>query len=301
MSNNPLVSIIIPTYKSNKSLKESIDSVLKQTYENVEVIVVDDNNPNTEYRVRTEIIMEDYMNNPKVVYIQHKKNQNGSAARNTGFKFSKGEYICFLDDDDIFLQTKIEKQIAYLEKNSQFQAVYTWRQHYGEVVKNNKTGDLSEELLSLSFTPYTSSIMLKRECYKNLKGFDEGYRRHQDYEFLLRFFELYSIGVVSEPLVEIKGNNVDNTLHGRDLEQLKEQFLGQFFSHIERINQYKAGFKSLVYSRHYSTVFWDYIKRFKLGAAFRVFLNYSFKYGFTYWNCLGRNLLLYAKIKSRKN
>ena len=113
---NELVSIIIPTYKRNEKLKKAIESILKQTYQNIEIIVVDDNNPNTEYRKKNEILMQSYIKNSKVKYIKHEKNKNGAAARNTGINAANGKYIGFLDDDDEFLPTKIEKQVDVLEK-----------------------------------------------------------------------------------------------------------------------------------------------------------------------------------------
>ena len=79
-----LVSVIIPTYGGNESLKRALDSVLYQDYSPFEVIVVDDNNPGTEQRMKTESIMDAYKDNKKVIYIRHRKNRNGSAARNTG-------------------------------------------------------------------------------------------------------------------------------------------------------------------------------------------------------------------------
>lgn len=296
MSDAQLVSIIIPTYKSGDTLKVAIDSALDQTYQNIEVIIVDDNNPNTVHRLKTESIMELYKNNSRIKYIQHKKNKNGSAARNTGFRKSSGEYICFLDDDDVFLKNKVQKQVDYLEKNEQFDAVYCWRFQNGEVVKYKKTGNLSEELLTLSYTPYTSSIMLRRHCYVALNGFDETYRRHQDYEFILRFFESHSIGVINEPLLKIIGNQVDNTLRGKDLESLKNKFLNQFSEQINRIDKKCSGFRKLVYSRHYSSVFWSYFKQFEFFSAFRIFIIYSFRGGLTFWMSLFRYLKAYLKV-----
>ena len=95
MSNKPLVSVIIPTYSRPVFLKRCLDSVLNQTYPNIEVFVVDDNNPDTDARSETEKTMEAYKENPRVTYLKHEKNKNGSAARNTGWKASHGEYITF--------------------------------------------------------------------------------------------------------------------------------------------------------------------------------------------------------------
>lgn len=301
MDKKPLVSVIIPTYKSNTTLKAAIESVLNQTYDNIEIIVVDDNDPKTKYRETTEICMKEYANNSKVVYIKHEKNKNGAAARNTGFKISKGDYICFLDDDDNFLETKVEKQVRFLENHGKFHGVYTWRYQNKKIIKYCKSGDLSEELLSLTFTPYTSSIMLKRECYKVLNGFDESYRRHQDYEFLLRFFEFYLIGVIEEPLVQIVGNNVDNALHGRELELLKQQFLKNFSSHIERIERERKGFKKLVYAKHYSSLFWDCLSRGKITIATRVLIKYSFMCNVVFWKTLFSSFQSRVKAKMADN
>ena len=79
-----MVSVIIPTYKRADYLTRAIDSVLNQTYNNIEIIVVDDNNSNSTDRKNTESIMQKYNENSKIKYIKHSKNMNGSAARNTG-------------------------------------------------------------------------------------------------------------------------------------------------------------------------------------------------------------------------
>ena len=102
---NNLVTIVIPTYKRPDQLKRVIDSCLSQTYSNVEIIVVDDNYPETEYRKATEKVMHLY-NNKNIKYIKHDKNRNGSAARNTGLANATGKYITFVDDDDILYQEK---------------------------------------------------------------------------------------------------------------------------------------------------------------------------------------------------
>ena len=124
MNKNLKVSTIITTYRRADMLKRAIDSVLNQTYSNIEVIVVDDNDEKSEDRKNTEEIMTSYANNPKVKYIKHKVNMNGAAARNTGIKNSTGEIVCFLDDDDWYLETKIEKQLEFLCKNKDYKAVY---------------------------------------------------------------------------------------------------------------------------------------------------------------------------------
>ena len=130
----PLVSVIIPTYKSCDTLCRAIQSVLNQTYDNIEVIVVDDNNPNTPERAATEELMLRYKTESEVHYIKHEFNKNGSAARNTGFRHSSGEYLCFLDDDDYFLKDKLQLQVEYMQSNPQYDANYCWRIDRGKEV-----------------------------------------------------------------------------------------------------------------------------------------------------------------------
>lgn len=120
----PLISVIIPTYKRASFLARAINSVLEQTYPQVEIIVVDDNNPDSEFRAETEKIMGNYINVPSVQYVRHTQNCNGAAARNTGIECSRGMYICFLDDDDWYMPHKLEKQYQYLQQYPQYRAVY---------------------------------------------------------------------------------------------------------------------------------------------------------------------------------
>ena len=103
-----LVSVVIPTFRRPDKLERAIESVLAQTYPRVEVIVVDDNDPDTEGRLLTEQIMFRYVANSRVRYIKHEHNKNGSAARNTGARNSDAEFVAFLDDDDEFFPEKIE-------------------------------------------------------------------------------------------------------------------------------------------------------------------------------------------------
>ena len=105
----PLVSVIIPTYKRSDFLCTTIDSVLAQTYPNIEIIVVDDNGLGTTFQQATEKRLLPYIRMKQINYICHEVNKNGSAARNTGFRASHCEYINFLDDDDELLLEKIDK------------------------------------------------------------------------------------------------------------------------------------------------------------------------------------------------
>lgn len=112
-----LVTIVIPTYSRNETLCKAIDSVLAQTYQNLEILVIDDNPEDSEWRYRTEKLMEAYKNNRKIRYIKNKKNLGGAGARNEGIKAAASEYIAFLDDDDEYYEERIEKQLECFLNN----------------------------------------------------------------------------------------------------------------------------------------------------------------------------------------
>lgn len=277
------VSVIIPTYGGSISLHDSVESVLRQTYPDIEIIVVDDNNPDTEARRSTESVMNSFVNETRVKYVKHDHNRNGAAARNTGFKNSCGDYICLLDDDDIFLPEKIEKQVIFLESHPEFDACYCWRVQEGKEIQATFTGDLSQQLLEQSFTPTTCALMLRRSCYLALNGFDESYRRHQDYEFLLRFFKKYRIGVVKEVLLEIRGNEIHNQLRGEKLYEMKAHFFSQFDKDIDRIDKSNPGFKKRVYASHFSSACKAFIRYGDYGLAIKAYRNYGVKGGLLFW------------------
>ena len=203
--NRNLVSVVIPTYKRPDYLARAINSVLNQTYNNVEIIVVDDNNPDTEARSRTEIIMEQFDDNPKVKYIKHDKNKNGSAARNTGARSSKGEYVAFLDDDDEYTPTRIESMLnRFAELTPDYGICYSryiYRMPDGKEIKSkeNKEGDLFLEALmkEIQFGSGSNNLVL-RSAYDTIGGYDESFKRNQDHEFMVRLLKKYKIAYCDE-------------------------------------------------------------------------------------------------------
>lgn len=199
---NPLVSIIIPTFARPDNLCRAIDSVLSQTYFPIEIIVVDDNGIGTTFQQETEKLLDSYIADKKIQYIKHNVNKNGSAARNTGTYVSKGEIIGYLDDDDVFLPTKVEEQVKRLQeahqKNLEVAGVYCNIEMIGCRGENFKLmstleGNLSEPLLLSEIRFNSSTIMLYRYAFDNINGWDENFLRHQDWEFCIRFFEHYKM------------------------------------------------------------------------------------------------------------
>lgn len=200
-----LVSVIIPTFNRPITLERAINSVLNQTYAKLEVIIVDDNNPNTEARVETEQLMKKYEKNSKVKYVKHEYNKNGSAARNTGFKHSSGEFIMFLDDDDEFLPCKAEVQVKCLKEHDfSWGACYTKYKRIKDgkidtVCGESREGNLYfDELCRNLFIQAGSNLMVRREAFESIGGFNEKFQRNQDIEFAVRLLKRYKLAYVDE-------------------------------------------------------------------------------------------------------
>lgn len=270
-----LVSVIIPTYRRSETLGRSINSVLKQTYTNIEIIVVDDNNENDKYRIDTEKFMNQYSQVDNLKYIKHKKNSNGSVARNTGLKYSQGEYICFLDDDDEFDSKKIEKQVKCMKKlNDEYGATYCgFNIIRGDKLLStsnpNKQGNLFKELISMDWgTGSGSNVMFKSHVLSELKGFDEKLKRHQDWDVLLRMFRKYKITLVEEPLLNIYKDSRINIPNANEFVEVKTYFLSKFKEDIENMYMYD---RQRIYKKHSLELSIAFLKNKEYKNAFKYF------------------------------
>lgn len=266
------VSIIIPTYKRSDMLCDTVESVLHQTYPNIEVIVVDDNNPDTEWRKETSSKMSIFSTDDRVKYICHEKNKNGSAARNTGIRNSTGDFFCFLDDDDFYYPDKISKQVEFLLKN-QVDACFCDYKKNGVVVCVDKNIDIARNILLEEPTPQTSGWMVTKNAVNSLNGFDESYFRHQDYEFLLRFlragFKIEKIGGI---LYERRVTLIDNNPSGLKTEQIKDKLFGDFSDFVNYYVKNEKGFRNKLYVSSYASSFKNYYKSKDIKNCIRLFI-----------------------------
>lgn len=236
-----LVSVIIPTYKGSSHLKRAIRSVLIQTYKDIEIIVVDDNEPDSDERKKTETIIES-LNSLQVNYIKHEENKNGAAARNTGMRVAKGQYICFLDDDDYILPKRIAMAVGYLEKNKQYAGVCC-----GVVFVNddcimgqmNVKADLSlvDFLMNDSVIGTGSNIFLTKKCIDEVGEFDENFIRHQDVEYMIRVLEQYQVGIIKSHYIVKCRSGHDNTPSYKKMIAVKKMFEIKFQNHINRLDE----------------------------------------------------------------
>lgn len=266
--NKNRVSIIIPTYKRPDNLHSAIHSVASQDYADKEIIIVDDNGEGSEYCLQTERVVNQAraeFPDCDIRYIRHLSNLKGAAARNTGILGSTGEYIAFLDDDDIFLPGRLSKSIEVLQKSdNSVGAVYCgylgWNSPQDDESRY-KQGNLTEQLLTLNYKSHyfhTTTATYKRYAIESINGFNEDYSRHQDLEFNLRFFEKYTVKVVKEALVRLNPapSGVDNKVYNLDMLKLKRKFLKDF---EKTINKFPEELRREIYGKHWKECY-NYIK-----------------------------------------
>ncbi|GBE39173.1 MAG TPA: glycosyltransferase [Nitrospirae bacterium] len=201
----PKVSVIIPTYNRAVQAAKAIRSVLDQTYRDLEVIVVDDcSSDDTEEAVKR-------LNDNRIVYIRHDINKGGAAARNTGIRLAKGEFIAFQDSDDEWMPEKLEKQMQVFENSPpDTGVVYTgfWRVENSKRTYipypwvTRKEGAIHEELLKGNFIT-TQAALVKKECFDKAGMFDDSLPRLQDWELWLRISKYYGFKCVDEPLLVV--------------------------------------------------------------------------------------------------
>lgn len=200
------VTAIITSYKrDSKTVQRAIDSILNQTFSDIEIILVDDNAKDSEYSPELKKLCF----SKGVMYCTQGENRGACSARNYGIKKASGEYIGFLDDDDEWLPNKIEKQLACFEKNPDIGLVYC----KGNIVdegtnsiigiynENNIRTNLNiSDLLAKDYIGSTSQPLIKKECFDKVGGFWEEQPARQDYEMWIRISQYYNLYGINDVL-----------------------------------------------------------------------------------------------------
>jgi glycosyltransferase involved in cell wall biosynthesis len=200
------VSVVIPTYQCEQYISQSIDSVLAQTFKDYEIIIIDDGSTDN-----TQELLRKYskMRNIKIF---SQSNQGPAAARNLGIRMSSGEFIAFLDADDIWLPNKLEKQITFLEKHPLIDLVYCDSYIFNEKCTRQRTlfdisrpfsGKALEELFLSDFIPLLT-VVVRRSIFNTVGFFDETVIGPEDYDLWLRICQTKPIDFIHEPLAKYR-------------------------------------------------------------------------------------------------
>ncbi len=234
---NPLVSVIIPTYNRAHLIKRSIKSVLNQTYQNLEIIVVDDGSTDD-----TKEIIESFNEN-RIKYIQHKQNKGAAAARNTGIKCSKADFIAFQDSDDEWLSEKLEKEIdAFGDSTVNVGVVYSGLWY----IKNNekkyvphlqiakKEGNVHNELLAGNFV--SGLTVIRKTCFEKVGLFNESLPSLEDWELYIRISKHFCFKFIDEPLSLAYCSSDSASINYSNLTKSSELILEEHFGDFNKKN-----------------------------------------------------------------
>lgn len=254
-----LVSCIIPSYKRADTLKRAIDSILAQTYKNIEILVVDDNIPGDEYSIALREKVNSYDKNCRVKLITQPKHINGAEARNAGVRAAKGEYIAFLDDDDEWLPDKTEKQMAILLSDPELGGVAggvtLWKNGVEFTSLSNETireKDLLYKVLIREIGLATSSFLCKKYAYEDIGGFDISLIRSQDLQLFACFLSKFRIFPITNfKTVKMHVESSINRLGERGLAKNKEDF---FSSIKDVLDNFSVVTQRRIKSAHYYEV-----------------------------------------------
>ena len=213
MTDEPRVSVIIPTYNRADTLGRAVDSTLAQTIDDIEVLVVDDGGSDG-----TQELVE-AIADPRVRYLAHDTNRGVSAARNTGLTAARGEYVAFLDSDDEWVPRKLDRQLSALVDRGE-----GWVGAYCDIASAGLSPagriaaavsellfrssapreggrELAEALLSMQvFMGPGSTLLVDREVVTSTGGFDEGLSIYEDWDLVLRVLSVGNLAYVDEPL-----------------------------------------------------------------------------------------------------
>lgn len=292
MQQSELISCVIPTHNRAAKLVQAIESILAQTYTEFEILVVDDQSADQTKQVVADMIKRDrrikYFLNP---------NKGANNARNFGIQNASGKYIAFLDDDDVWMKSKLEKQLhVFRYLGPEYGVVYCTfarKKTSGKILKRHpsrfsphRSGDILNFLLKRNFIT-TSTIFVRADVFKKSGMFDPHYKSFQDWELLTRIARDFQFYFLDEILVHVYESNDSITLDkkGRVLTKLKhlKQFMDLYSRHPR------------ILSGRYSSLGFTLVKLGRWGFAGRFFRR-SLKY-----NSLNAEALFWLTILKIRN
>ena len=243
------VSVIIPTYNRAHVLGRAIDSVLKQTEKNIEIIVVDDGSCDD-----TEALMETYVGE-KVRFVKVPENGGPSKARNRGAELAMGEYIAFQDSDDEWVPDKLEKQLALFENAQQkpgmvyccFVKKFPDKEVLyppADMPLDFKSGDIFGTLL---FRPLvgTPTMLIPQAVWKEMGGFKEELKCFEDWEFSMRVAEKYPVLLAEEPLHIAYASGESAVTESKEAVRAEFFMFREFFDYYETEQMQKQKLDSI--------------------------------------------------------
>lgn len=246
----PLVTIVTPVYNHELYLDDYFESIMSQTYQNIEVIIIDDASPDQSQKVIEKWIPELETRFKNVTYIPRTKNKGLISSCNEGLSLSKGKYICLFASDDIMMPENIYKKVNFLESNPRFGMVYsdgyylhefksklTLRYLYKKIFsrrlsqkQKHYSGDIKDILIVDNFIP-SLAVCIRKECFKVVGGYSDKYY-FEDYYMWVKISQHFLVGYIKEHLVKYR-------VHHNSMSNNPENIIKVADSRLDLLNSYK--------------------------------------------------------------
>lgn len=227
----PKVSVVIPAYNAITYLPETVESVIKQTFTDFEVLIIDDGSSDHIVQWVSEI-------RDQRVKLISQENQGLPGARNTGIAQAQGEYIAFLDADDLWEPTKLEKQVRCLDAQPLVGLVHTpmflvdeHGKSTGRVMGSNAEGDVWQQLVIKNVIA-CPSVMVRRCCFETVGLFDRSLRSLEDWDMWIRIATRYQFAVIKEPLAYYRQLPSSMSKNCQVMEQAFHLVIGKAFKSV---------------------------------------------------------------------
>jgi glycosyltransferase involved in cell wall biosynthesis len=221
----PLISVIIPSYNAEKTIKETIQSVLNQTWQDFELLIINDGSQDATLEVIESI------QDPRIKIFSY-PNAGSSASRNRGIAIAKGEYISFIDADDLWTADKLEAQYKALQENSQAAVAYSWTDHIdesGQFLRSGPqqsfTGDVYARLLLEDFIGNGSNPLIRAQAFAEVGDFDESLAHSEDWDLWLRLAARYHFVAVPSPQILYRMRVSSKSFNIKEMEESSLQVI----------------------------------------------------------------------------
>ncbi|MBW4568369.1 MAG: glycosyltransferase [Tolypothrix carrinoi HA7290-LM1] len=227
----PLISVVIPVYNGEKTINSTIESVLKQTFVDLEILVIDDGSTDSTVEIVKSIL-------DSRLHIYSYPNAGISANRNRGLAKATGEYLSFIDADDLWVSDKLEAQLNALLKHPQAALAYSWTDYIdmnGNFLKSGRriteTGNVYSKLLMYNFLENGSNPLIRSEAFNTVGGFDESLPVAEDWDMWLRISAYYEFVLVPEVKIfyRVQANSLSTNLVQMEIDSL--QVIERAFTH----------------------------------------------------------------------
>jgi glycosyltransferase involved in cell wall biosynthesis len=271
----PQISVVIPVYNGATTIKETVESVLQQTYKDFEIIVINDGSQDDTLAIINSI-------QDRRIKVFSYPNAGLSASRNRGFAKACGKFIAFLDADDLWTNDKLESHLRALQQNPQAAVAYSWTDHIDErgqflrpASYTSFNGNIYERLLIGNFLSCGSNNLIRRQAIERVGGFDESLNSAEDWDMWLRLAAKYEFVVVPHPqvLYRISPNSMSANISKMEIASLQviERAYEQAPQSMQHLKKQSLGF---LYKFLMSKALQDCVRQQRGSKAAKVLVSY---------------------------